>query len=175
MKTFFLKSKRLGFSRWNMGDLQLAGVLWGNAGVSRYITGSGYTDAQIKQRLHDEIQSQKRDGVQYWPLYQLADGSFTGCCGLHRLDDGTFELGYHLLPVYWGKGYATEAANAVITYAFDELGIQSLGAGHHPDNHASGAVLLKAGFSPAGEVFYPPTGLLHKKYLLSKDDYRSPL
>ena len=37
-------------------------------------------------------------------------------------------------PKFWGHGYATEAANAVINYAFEVIGAESLFAGHNPNN-----------------------------------------
>ena len=55
------------------------------------------------------------DGITYWPLFRLSDGEFVGCCGLKpHPDPDTLALGFHLRPDFWGQGYASEAARAVI-------------------------------------------------------------
>jgi [ribosomal protein S5]-alanine N-acetyltransferase len=72
-----------------------------------------------------------------------------GACGVTRLKGGSvFELGYWLGRPYWGEGYATEAARAVIEWAQARLGATGFLAGHFADNPASGAVLRKLGFRP---------------------------
>ena len=60
--------------------------------------------------------------------------------------DGQSELGYWIVPSHWGRGYATEAARAVVAAARDSLRIDRLVSGHFTDNPASGAVLRKLGF-----------------------------
>ncbi|NBW75387.1 MAG: N-acetyltransferase [Sphingomonadaceae bacterium] len=73
-----------------------------------------------------------------------------GCIGLGA-DGNEVELGYWLARDYWGKGYATEAASAVISVA-RVLGHKRLMAGHFIDNQASGRVLRKVGFRPTGQI-----------------------
>jgi RimJ/RimL family protein N-acetyltransferase len=65
--------------------------------------------------------------------------------------DGHSELGYWIVPSHWDRGYATEAARAVVAAARDSLRIDRLVSGHFTDNPASGAVLRKLGFVPGGE------------------------
>ncbi|MFH8586551.1 GNAT family N-acetyltransferase [Streptomyces celluloflavus] len=60
---------------------------------------------------------------------------------------GTFS--YSLREGSWGRGYATEAANQVVSVAFTTAGLNRLEAMHHPDNPASGRVLVK-GFTRVG-------------------------
>jgi [ribosomal protein S5]-alanine N-acetyltransferase len=74
------------------------------------------------------------------------DGEAIGGIGIHPERMEHAELGYWLGEPYWGKGYATEAAAALIAYAFTEGGLSALSAGHYWDNHASGRVLTKLGF-----------------------------
>ncbi|MCE2841323.1 MAG: GNAT family N-acetyltransferase [Novosphingobium sp.] len=73
-----------------------------------------------------------------------------GCIGLAQ-DGDAVELGYWLGREHWGKGYASEAARAVINVA-RVLGHKRLVAGHFIDNPASGRVLRKAGFRPTGQI-----------------------
>ena len=78
------------------------------------------------------------------------DGSVIGAAGLRRTEPGNLELGYVLAPEVWGRGYATEAARALVVYGFEKLGAEALTSGHFADNPASGRVLEKAGFRANG-------------------------
>ena len=73
-----------------------------------------------------------------------------GSVGLGR-NDGEIDLGYWIARDHWGRGYATEAARAVLRLA-GILGHRRITAGHFTDNPASGQVLRKVGFAPTGEV-----------------------
>lgn len=168
LKDFFLTTTRIGFSKWSKNDIQLAELLWGNPDVTRYICASGkFTmediSSRLKQELHNEIEHQ----VQYWPIFTLSSNELIGCCGLRPYRKNEYEIGFHLLPQFWGKGYATEAATAVIGYAFSVLNADALFAGHNPNNIASAKVLRNLGFRYIGDEFYEPTGLYHPSYELN--------
>jgi RimJ/RimL family protein N-acetyltransferase len=77
------------------------------------------------------------------------DGALIGMCGLDPRPDGA-ELGYWLGVPFWEHGYATEAARAVIDYAFAELGHKVLHSGARVSNPASRRVLEKCGFQWTG-------------------------
>jgi len=161
-----LQTRRLWLLPWTVADLDDAIALWGSREVMALL-GGPMSRAQIEARLANEIDSQAQHGLQYWRA--TADGKFVGCCGLKLTDvDGRPELetGFHFLPSTWGRGYASEAAAAVVEHAKVVRAATQLFAGHHPQNHASRKVLEKLGFSRIGEHFYPPTGLMHPWYRL---------
>jgi len=60
------------------------------------------------------------------------------------------ELGYWIAREHWGRGYATEAGQAVVAIADESLRLPALKAAHAIDNPASGRVLDKLGFQPQG-------------------------
>ena len=60
------------------------------------------------------------------------------------------ELGYWIGVPYWGSGYATEAASAVLKYGFETLGMHRIFAGHFANNSASARVLRKIGMRHEG-------------------------
>jgi len=62
------------------------------------------------------------------------------------------ELGYWLGVPYWGKGYATEAAQAVVEYGFEVLKLHRIYASIFPHNPASGRVLEKIGMTREGRL-----------------------
>jgi RimJ/RimL family protein N-acetyltransferase len=85
-------------------------------------------------------------------LVGLEDGQVVGACGIGCREQP--ELGYWLAAPHWGQGYATEAARAVIDYAFGDLGHQGLQAGARVTNAASRRVLEKCGFQWTGVGLY---------------------
>ena len=169
---YFLTTSRLGFRRWENEDLPLAHQLWGDPQVTRFLCGL-FTPESIDSRLETEIALQREHGLQYWPIFLLANGAHVGCCGLRPYEPHIPELGFHLSPEYWGQGLAAEAAGAAVDYAFGVLGAHAVFAGHLPGNERSGRALLKAGFKYNGMKVYPPTGLLEPTYLLRRGVARS--
>ena len=80
-----------------------------------------------------------------------SDGRLCGGIGF-RVDEAHqhAELGYWLGVPYWGRGYATEAAGAMIQYGFETLGLHRIYASYVPHNVASGRVLQKIGMRREG-------------------------
>lgn len=173
MNRFVFSSQRLGFSVWTEEDRPLAHSLWGNREVMRLLSANGkYNESQINDRLHAEIKNQSMHGVQYWKLYELESLRFVGCCGLKPVseDEQAYELGFQLLPEFWGKSFAYEASVYVMNYAFITLKASNIYAGHHPENVGSSGLLAKLGFKEFKKVFYEPTGLMHPFYSYFRTD-----
>ena len=167
MRDYFIRTERIGFSKWSVEDIALAKSLWGEKAVTRLICAGGkFTEHEILQRLGREIENGRKFGVQYWPVFCLKSGELIGCCGLRPYggEKDCYELGYHLREKFWRKGLATEAAQAAVEYAAVVLKAESLLAGHHPENAASKKVLEKLGFRYEGNQYYAPTGLYHPFY-----------
>ena len=171
-RPYFLRSARLGFSKWKPDDFPLALGLWGDERVTRLI-GSPFSEEQVRRRLALEIANQAAHGIQYWPLFRVVDDVYVGCCGLRPFPErqGVLEIGFHLCFEHWGQGYAAEAARAAIQYAFTTLGVTELFAGHHPENHASRNLLLRLGFRYTHNAFYALTNRRHPSYSLTPDDF----
>lgn len=170
-RDYFIKTKRIGFSNWHENDLDLALSLWTQPEVSEFISASGiFTKEQIVKRLETELALLKNYQVQYFPIFDLTNNNLIGCCGLRPFENqpNTLEIGFHIKKEYWNQGYATEAATAMIDYAFNTLKIKELKAGHNPKNIKSKNLLLKLGFIYEDKYFYEPTGLYHPTYYIKK-------
>lgn len=85
-----------------------------------------------------------------WAIREKQSGKIIGNIGLEpdrrREDVESRELGYSLAKECWGKGYMTEAANAVIDYAFEDLKLVVLAICTGPENKRSQRVIEKCGF-----------------------------
>lgn len=77
-------------------------------------------------------------------------GTFVGCAGLNTTDRG-LEIGYWVGEPYWRRGYATEAAHALVDLAFRATNINALQASVRVINPASRRVIHKCGFQYAGQ------------------------
>lgn len=116
----------------------------------------------------DRSESEVRDFVQMFldqqaeqprGKFQLAitfpgDGRLIGNCGIRRKEDNDWEadIGYELAPEHWGKGYATEAAQAIVDFGFAELSLHRISSWCIADNAASARVLEKAGLRLEGRL-----------------------
>ncbi|HEY3799685.1 MAG TPA: GNAT family N-acetyltransferase [Caulobacteraceae bacterium] len=88
----------------------------------------------------------------------LLNGEMIGLTDLDHVTSVQAELGYWFGVPSWGRGYATEAAGALVEFARDTLGLSALVAGRAEDNLASDRVLTKLGFERSGqaEVYSQP-------------------
>jgi RimJ/RimL family protein N-acetyltransferase len=89
----------------------------------------------------------KREGEACFAV--TLDGAPIGVCSVELREDGP-ELGYWLGVPHWGRGFATEAARALIDHAFGDLEHDTLISGARVNNPASRRVLEKCGFQWTG-------------------------
>ena len=84
--------------------------------------------------------------------FAIDDGRLVGSIGLIHKADAIGEIGYWIGVPFWGRGYASEAARAVVRYGFGELGLERVFAQHFTRNPASGRVLVNAGMRYEGTL-----------------------
>lgn len=78
------------------------------------------------------------------------DGELIGAVGYNSAADGTVEFGYWIGRPWWGRGYATEAAETLVRHCFDTIGVPRLTCCHFVDNPASQRIITKLGFKLIG-------------------------
>jgi [ribosomal protein S5]-alanine N-acetyltransferase len=78
--------------------------------------------------------------------------NLAGTIGLRDIDleHSLAEMGFWVAVEYWGRGFATEAAQAVLAFGFEQLGLNRIYAHHMVRNPASGRVLARIGMKPEG-------------------------
>lgn len=124
----------------------------------------GNKPLQSKEEVYpiiEYIQNQyKTNGIGRWAMIEKSTGHFMGWTGLKLETKETngftnyYDLGYRIIPKYWGKGYATESALFAVEYGFKELGIKKLCGAADVENIASNRVLQKAGLKFINEFLY---------------------
>ncbi|HEX9896853.1 MAG TPA: GNAT family N-acetyltransferase [Dehalococcoidales bacterium] len=83
----------------------------------------------------------------------LKEGHFIGGIGMRlNKEHENAEIGYWIGKPYWGFGYCTEAANAVVRYGFEVMGLNRVQAKHMTRNPASGRVMQKIGMKHEGHL-----------------------
>lgn len=90
------------------------------------------------------------DVPQVYPIV-LNDGENIGYIQAVPIDDGKYEIGYHIAEKYTGKGYATEALTVFLPFIMNELKIKSIYGICNDDNIGSRKVLEKCGFELLNE------------------------
>jgi RimJ/RimL family protein N-acetyltransferase len=94
-------------------------------------------------------------------LVHRSSGSIVGFCSFKGPPtDGVVEIAYGIAPDEQGKGYATEAARALVEYARTFAEVKVVRAHTLPDGTASKRVLEKCGFQHVGEIIDPEDGLV---------------
>ena len=104
------------------------------------------TEDAVRYILQGPVDSYERHGYGLW-LVELKDGRVPiGICGLVKRDVlPDADIGYAFLPRFWSRGYAYEAAAAVMRHARETLGLRRVLAIVNPDNAGSIKVLEKIG------------------------------
>jgi RimJ/RimL family protein N-acetyltransferase len=145
-----IETPRLLLRPFVVDDAEAAFGWLSDAAVMKYSPkGPDATIERTTARIATYRAHQAAYGYSKWVILERDTGLAVGDAGLMVLDDeGWIDLGFRFSPVHWGRGFATEVAQAWIHVAFDEHEIGAIGAFAHADNIASLRVLDKLGFTP---------------------------
>ena len=145
-----LETERLELGIIGEEDAEIMLAIWNDPGFIRNVSDRGV-------RTIEEAREAIRDGAQklfddygygpYW-MQLKSDGTRIGICGLFKrdnLDDP--DIGFAVLPNWIGRGYAGEAATAVVAYARDELRLSTITAIVSPGNEPSIGLIQKLGMT----------------------------
>lgn len=141
-----LRTDRLVLRPTERGDAQRLTAIQSNWNVTRMLRLAPWPPSEPVMTVWLGEHAQEWMAGTAYRFAVTEGGQVIGVVDLDGLADGTGDLGYWYDEPWWGGGYATEAAQAVVAFAFGELGLAALTAGHALDNPASGRVLEKLGF-----------------------------
>jgi [ribosomal protein S5]-alanine N-acetyltransferase len=150
-----LHTARLRLRPFTGADADALFVLHSNADVLRYWDSPPWSDPARAGRFIAACQQMAEEGSgARLAVDRVSDGTFIGWCSLTRWnpDYRSSSMGYCLDEAAWSHGYATEAARAVLQWAFDTLDLNRVQAETDTRNGASAHVLEKLGFLREGTL-----------------------
>jgi len=153
-KKFYLETDRLRLSPWAEADREIVRGLYADPLASRDFGRTLRAD-EADETFEKYLTTFSTYGFTRWKL-TLKGGGFIGTTGVMRVIDhqalGTHdEIGWRLLPEFWGQGYATEAARAAQVDAQTRCGLRGIITYTAPDNPSSAAVMKRLGYIRARE------------------------
>ncbi len=182
MTKIFFETDRIIFREWKEEDRKLFARMNGDPIVMEYLPRS--MDEKASNHLVEKFEAHfKKHGYGLFALERKEDGAFMGFTGLNTVEftahftspkKPVTEIAWRLDYEYWGKGYGSEAARAVLDYGFEKCKLDEIFAFTVYDNTRSIGLMEKIGMErvEGGEFDYPtlrkdhPLGsfiLYHKK------------
>jgi RimJ/RimL family protein N-acetyltransferase len=126
---------------------------WTRPDVRRFLfDGATLSAADVTEAIEESIRDFAAGGYGIWLIQEAGLAGLVGTAGLRPLDDLGLEIFYSLTPGSWGRGYATEAARAVVAHALGTLGLPEVLAEVDEGNAASAAVVKRLGMIPFAVV-----------------------
>jgi [ribosomal protein S5]-alanine N-acetyltransferase len=170
-----LETERLVLRNWLESDVNHYLVLASDVGYhcfsppGRFLVRTA-EEAQAKVRERVLLFNDRKLGK--FPIFLKDSGEFIGTCGLEPFDlagQSEVELGYRLCLKFWGKGYAKEAAAAMLSYGLGDLKLARIMAFALPQNRASLRILDQLGFHYLYDFGH--ADLPHRLYELPQDRF----
>ena len=150
---FTIETQRL---RLKAADLSDVDFIWSATRFDGFNDGLTWNPPSEKSELVAVAERNKsywQEGKAYMFTSELAEsGEYVGRTGVSRMkSDSEWSFGFWVHPNYWGKGYATEAGQAVLDFGFTKLEASKIITAHAIWNNASKRVIEKLGFHFTGE------------------------
>lgn len=172
------RTARLTARDWSAADAAAGYAIYGREDVMRWLGPQPRRPvaslAEMAERI--EVMAERAaagPGFGLWPLELRSTGEVVGAVLLQPLPGSdVVEIGWHLNPDHWGRGYATEAGQGAVTLAFGARDLDRVVAVVEPDNGRSLAVCHRLGMAHLGrtsEYF----GLTLELFELVRDQGRS--
>lgn len=153
MTEIFLETERLRLEPWAPEHLDGLNLMSADPLVMRYVGSVTRTREETAAAIERHRGRWITHGFGWWSFLERATGELIGAgCIQHVAGEpaNPLEIGWRLRPDHWGLGFATEAAVAMGTFAFDRLGIELLLAVAVPENTASRRVMERLGMRYRG-------------------------
>jgi RimJ/RimL family protein N-acetyltransferase len=144
-----LVTERLVLRPPHVEDIPDIARLAANRRIAEMLSRMPHPYGEAEARAFVEMARNRRSGCTY-AMALAESGAFVGCAGLDVKERG-LELGYWIGEPFWGNGYATEAAHALVDLAFRATDISVLHVACRVINAASRRVIHKSGFQYAGQ------------------------
>ena len=158
MKEWQLETERLYLRRVTLDDADLLLAVWNDPAFMEHVGDRGVrTTEEAEEAMKAGALKLYADyGYGPYAMVRRDDGVRMGICGLFKRDNLDYpDIGFGVLPEFCGKGYAGEAAFAVLAHARDDLRIKELTAIVSPGNAPSIGLIEKLGLLFVGMITMP--------------------
>lgn len=155
-----LETKRLIIRQWKRDDFPTFAKLNADKEVMQYFPNTLTKDES--NLMADKISSFiEQKGWGFWAVEEKESGKFIGFVGLHEPQSDLpcnpcVEVGWRLDKAYWGKGYATEAAQGALQFGFEKLGLERIYSFTSCMNQPSINVMKRLGMIDTKQNFLHP-------------------
>jgi ribosomal-protein-alanine N-acetyltransferase len=151
MTSVVVETERLLLRKWNDDDAAAVAHLYLKPEVMEFIPGGIWSPERTARTVARMRELDSEHGYGFYPVVVKNLGTIVGHCGLGRLEQTPeIEVAYILDSAYWGQGYASEAAGAMIAYGFSKLNMSRIVAVAFPENVRSIRVMRAVGMTPLG-------------------------
>ena len=143
-----LETPRLYLREMTSEDAESAYLLNLDPEVIQYTGDDPFESIEEAREFLEKYESYKKYGFGRWAVILKETDEYLGWCGLKytpELDE--FDIGYRLMKKFWGKGYATEAAEVCLKLGFEQFNMKTIVGRVMPANSASLRVLEKIGLT----------------------------
>lgn len=150
---FSIETERLRLRLFQPDDIpDYFALIHSDPDVMRYITGSPLSIERSQGLIERFIEHHQQHGFSVWAVADKDTGTVVGHGGLITLPTKVdIEVDYGFGKQYWGQGYATEVARAVLRFGFEEANLNQIYALSFPENSASQRVMQKLGMTYQGK------------------------
>jgi len=161
-----IETQRLILRRFEIADTESVFQTWLSDPVvqNNYGEKACNTTVEARQIIEKWISQYNNNEFYRWAIILKGIDTSIGQIAFHFVDSKNqrADVEYCIGQSYWGNGYAAEALNAVIEYAFKHIRLNRVQAFHRSKNAASGKVLEKVGMKYEGVL---------KQYLIHNDEF----
>lgn len=175
----YIETERLILRDLRAEDIDGIYELDSNPLVHKYLGNNPITTKKKAEDIVKFVQLQyKERGIGRFAAIEKSSGYFIGWCGLKLNSEENealngkqnfYDIGYRLIPKFWGKGYATESAVKMLQYGFETLKFNTIVGAAEVANVASNKVLKKIGLEFINKFKYE--NIPCNWYELNKEDY----
>lgn len=145
-----LRTKRLVLREYEADDFAAVHAFASDRQIAEFVEWGPNTPADTRDFLSTCLSAQEdSQRAKFTLAITVPGGDPVGSIGL-SVTNGQGELGYVVAPSHQGQGYATEAAESLLQFGIDELGLLEIRATCRPENVASARVLRKIGMTHTG-------------------------
>lgn len=145
MQYYLFETKRLGFRFLEEADITYLEALENDPEVKKYFPDGPRDRCKTEDMINRFILNHESKGLPNFMIFDLESGEFIGRVGFGLTEDNEVEVGYVLHKKFWGRGIASEAVSAMLTYAKTHIQSEYIIAYADVDNIGSTRVMEKCG------------------------------